>query len=528
MNNALAVLRILKKYSSEDHCLTAQEINERIGEEWTGVALDRKTIYKAIDDLNAYGKATGEFDIIAQGRKGYYYRQTSLSSSDIRQIIESIKQNGDYTEKDMWHLVKAFLGIATPTSRQEDLFNKETKSLPAKKKGNHPSDVGLLSRVADMRDRREVGIFALDKKAKGRMTLGCPFRDFHDLLLAPVDIKQSQDEITDVGKASITFYYDYGRYQSEYYEFSVPLSYIRSVEPGESDNAEGYYRSYERRRRNRDLPDCGQLDPLGGLFYITQPTKIEGEVSPYFRDGFMLLRYEGADEDVDYIDPTLPLNERLSLQLTPGEMDSLSTSEGLMGFISSIEKSDRQDRPYVTSRLILLSRLAYLASSRRRFNEPDGYLEALLQTTKHLTHPSYYKAMFSSMVNATKTMPSNWDYGSLCNKGKGGLPSPEIRIDRGLLPRLVSDNMDRLLPALFLLKYLLREIVSKEREAGAELSLFDTIAANIGLHFRREDALLPLRRILEYAVESKSKANLSSLSLEQVYGVFEKLYADWQ
>ena len=297
--------------------------------------------------------------------------------------------------------------IATPTSRQEDLFNKETKSLPAKKKGNRPSDVGLLSLVADMRDRREVGIFALDKKAKGRMTLDCPFRDFQGLLLAPVDIKQSQDEITDVGKASITFYYDQGRYQAEYYEFSVPLSYIRSVEPGESDNAEDYYRSYERGRRNRDLPDCGQLDPLGGFFCITQPTKIEGEVSPYFRDGFMLLRYEGADEEFGYIDPTLPLNERLSSQLTPGEMDSLSTLEGLMGFISSIEKSDRQDHPYLTSRLILLSRLAYLASSKRRFNEPDGYLEALLQTIEHLTHPSYYKAMFSSMVNATKTMPSN-------------------------------------------------------------------------------------------------------------------------
>lgn len=231
---------------------------------------------------------------------------------------------------------------------------------------------------------------------------------------------------------------------------------------------------------------------------------------------------------VDYIDPTLPLNQRLSLQLTPGEMDSLSTLEGLMGFVSSIEKSDRQDRPYLTSRLILLSRLAYLASSRRRFNEPDGYLEALLKTIKDLAHPSYYKAMFSSMVNATKTMPSKWDYGSLCNKGKGGLPSPKIRIDRDLLPRLVSDNMDRLLPTLSLLKYLLREVVSKESEAGAELSLFDTIAADIRLHFRREYALLPLRRILEYAVESKSKAVLSSLSLEQVYGVFEKLYADWQ
>lgn len=125
-------------------------------------------------------------------------------------------------------------------------------------------------------------------------------------------------------------------------------------------------------------------------------------------------------------------------------------------------------------------------------------------------------------------MPSNWDYGSLCNKGKGGLPSPEIRIDRDLFPRLALDYGNCLQPALFLLKCLLREIVSKEKEAGAELSLFNAIAADIRLHFRREDALLPLRRILEYAVESKSKANLSSLSLEQVYGVFKKLYADWQ
>lgn len=360
------------------------------------------------------------------------------------------------------------------------------------------------------------------------MTLDCPFRNFRGLLLAPVDIKLSKDEITDLSKASITFYYDYGRYPSEYYEFSVPLSYIRSVKPGEREDGEGYYRSYEGRRRNRGLPDRGLSDPLGGFFYITQPTKIEGEVSPYFKDSFMLLRYEGADEEFGYIDPTLPLNKRLSLQLTPGEMDSLSTSEGLMGFISSIEKSDRQDRPYLTSRLILLSRLAYLASSRRHFNEPDWYLETLLQAIKRLAHPSYYKAMFSSMVNATKSMPADWNYNSLCDKGKGGLPSPEIRIESDLLPKLALDYGNCLQPALFLLKCLLREIVSKEKEAGAELSLFDTIAADIRLHFRREYDLLPLRRILEYAVESKSKAVLSSLSLEQVYGVFEKLYANWQ
>ena len=90
MNNVLAVLRILKKYSSEDHCLTAEEINERIGEEWPGVALNRKTISKAIKDLTEYG--AGEFDIIKQGRKGCYYRQTSISSSE--------SGNNDETERN--------------------------------------------------------------------------------------------------------------------------------------------------------------------------------------------------------------------------------------------------------------------------------------------------------------------------------------------------------------------------------------------------------------------------------------------
>lgn len=110
MNNALAVLRILKKYSSKDHCLTAEKINERIGEEWPGVALNRKTISKAIDDLDAYGKATGEFEILKTGRRGCYYRQTSLSSSDISQIMESIKKNGDYTKKTRSTSSKPFWG----------------------------------------------------------------------------------------------------------------------------------------------------------------------------------------------------------------------------------------------------------------------------------------------------------------------------------------------------------------------------------------------------------------------------------
>lgn len=527
MNNALIVLQILKKYSSENHCLTAEEINEKIGEEWPGISLNRKTIYSAIRNLNDYGMTTGEFLIESKGNKGSYYRQTLLTPSDIRQIIECIKETDFNVKESKGYLLETFLKLAIPQSLQDDILERESEYLPIDEKRNIGGAYGLLSLISDINKRRETGIFTLSKEAERRMTLDSPIsrRDFHKLLLAPVSIDFGADGTFDAKKAEITFYYDQGRYQAEYYPFSVPLSYILSAKREYNENAEDYYRSFERKKARSNEPALSRrANPLDGFYFVAAPAaKNEVKVAPYFINGFMLLHYEDADEETFYIDPTLPAAKRLELRLPKREFNALSTLDGLNAFLTDIAKHDKGDQAYMTSRLIILSHLAYDASLRERFNYSDGYLETLLQAIKDLASPSYCRATFSSLVNATKTMPAHWNYDSLCEDGD--LPFDEIDIDPHLCAKLARDNGISLSPTVFLLKCLLREMLSDKKETDTEFFVFCLIADYVIRRVRSEEDLLPLRRLLEYAVKRKSDADLSSLSLERVYGVFKKLYS---
>ena len=522
MNNALIVLHILKKYSSEDNCLTAQEINEKIAEEWPGIYLNRRTIYSAIDHLKDYGKATKEFDIVSEGRKGCYYRQTLLSATDIRQIIESIKKNDVYSEESKKYLVETFLKLIVPPSAQEDILERETKSLPKGGKKNGCDAFALLSLISDLNQRRQVGIFTLSEKTEGRMTLDSPIsrRNFHELLLAPVSIDFHADEIFDAKKAEITFYYDQGQYQAEYYRFSVPLSYVLTARHAHNENAEDYYRSFERRKaRSLEPLPSRRVDRRDGFFFVSAPVaESKAKVVPCFKNGFMLLHYEDADDETYY----LPDRKQLDLRLPPRELDALSTLDGLNAFLADIAKHDKGENAYLTSRLIILSHLAYEASLKQRFNDFNGYLETLLRAIKALTSPSYYRATFSALVNATESMPADWNYDSLC--GKRGLPATEIDIDPRLCTKLAHDNGNSLSPTVFLLKCLLRKMLSEEEGMDVEFSVFCWIADYVIKRFRNEEDLLPLRRFLEYAVKRKSGIDLSRFSLNGVYAAFKELY----
>ena len=125
-------------------------------------------------------------------------------------------------------------------------------------------------------------------------------------------------------------------------------------------------------------------------------------------------------------------------------------------------------------------------------------------------------------MNATESMPADWNYDSLC--GKRGLPATEIDIDPHLCTKLAHDNGNSLSPTVFLLKCLLRKMLSEEKGMDVEFSVFCWIADYVIMRFRNEEALLPLRRLLEYAAKRKSDIDLNRFSLNGVYAAFKELY----
>lgn len=88
--NVIYILNILKKYSDEDHILTAQDITSLIKEEY-GVENDERTIRRNINLLKE--KLGYNISTRSENKKGYYFIRdyyTDLDVGEIRTIIDTI------------------------------------------------------------------------------------------------------------------------------------------------------------------------------------------------------------------------------------------------------------------------------------------------------------------------------------------------------------------------------------------------------------------------------------------------------
>lgn len=83
----LLILNVLKEYSDEDHCLTQQDIIDKVYELY-GIELERKSVAFSISLLQDLG-----YDINKFPRRGYALLSRTFDNSEIDFIIDSLFSN---------------------------------------------------------------------------------------------------------------------------------------------------------------------------------------------------------------------------------------------------------------------------------------------------------------------------------------------------------------------------------------------------------------------------------------------------
>lgn len=86
----IALLKILEKYSDEDHILRQSELLNLIESEY-GIKVTRKTLYRNVEMLNDFGYEISNFN---DNEVGYYLKERQFEKSEILYLVmKFMRQN---------------------------------------------------------------------------------------------------------------------------------------------------------------------------------------------------------------------------------------------------------------------------------------------------------------------------------------------------------------------------------------------------------------------------------------------------
>lgn len=119
----LAVERVLKEYSDEDHILSMGEFRNRIRQEY-GLYPDRRTVSSAIETLNEFGYDISTF---SENGKGYYLRQRDFEISEIRLLMDAIYSFKGAPSKQCSELIEKIQRNMSRYQRREYRYLKSLK-----------------------------------------------------------------------------------------------------------------------------------------------------------------------------------------------------------------------------------------------------------------------------------------------------------------------------------------------------------------------------------------------------------------
>jgi hypothetical protein len=103
----LAVERVLKEYSDEDHILSMCEFRNRIRQEY-GIYPDRRTVGSAIEELTEFGY---DISTYSENGKGYYLRERKFEPSEIRLLMDRSVSVVESTSPTQLKLQNSFFTI---------------------------------------------------------------------------------------------------------------------------------------------------------------------------------------------------------------------------------------------------------------------------------------------------------------------------------------------------------------------------------------------------------------------------------
>lgn len=97
----LCVYEILKKYSDENHILSAEKIKEKLKSIYD-VDMERRAIYRNIDALRSMGI---EIEGYADNREGYYLIDRTFEPSQVRMLCDAVATSDMIKEEDSKEII---------------------------------------------------------------------------------------------------------------------------------------------------------------------------------------------------------------------------------------------------------------------------------------------------------------------------------------------------------------------------------------------------------------------------------------
>lgn len=119
----LNLLKILYQYTDEFHPLRAPQLMEMLNE--TGIACERKAIYRDIECLNEFGVEIMQSTF----PPGYYYGERLFEMPELRMLIDSVRSSEFITEKKTAELIGKLKGL-TSIYMAEELEERGMRNRP--------------------------------------------------------------------------------------------------------------------------------------------------------------------------------------------------------------------------------------------------------------------------------------------------------------------------------------------------------------------------------------------------------------
>ena len=148
--SAFALLRILKKYSDEDHILSARQIIDML-DEFYGIRIERRTLYSNIEMLEQDGYVISRYE---DNGRGYYLKQRQFDKAEVLLLCNAVHASHFISASQSDNIIRKLLD--TQSSHQAREF-KDSVYLPNRQKTNNTQLLQNIARVSEaIRDSHPV------------------------------------------------------------------------------------------------------------------------------------------------------------------------------------------------------------------------------------------------------------------------------------------------------------------------------------------------------------------------------------
>ncbi|MBQ1476645.1 MAG: WYL domain-containing protein [Erysipelotrichaceae bacterium] len=148
--NVLALLDILRRYSDQDHILSAKEIREILERDY-GMTMERRTLYANIENLIESGYPVSNYE---DNGRGYFLEERSLEKAEVLLLCNAIHSSHFISQKQSDQLIKKLLSFLSKYQQKE--YRDKVYMPNSQKTDNHELLYNIETVSEAIRDRKAI------------------------------------------------------------------------------------------------------------------------------------------------------------------------------------------------------------------------------------------------------------------------------------------------------------------------------------------------------------------------------------